>query len=61
MTNEQNDEFNVILLDFLGDLIEVLAAHSPLTIRDQDDLALVFQLFAVGDDHLNGQDDGRNR
>lgn len=60
MRDKQNDEFDIILLNLLRDFIEVFAAHPPPTVRNQDDFALVFQLFAISDDHLNGQDDRRN-
>ena len=57
----QNHKLDVILFNFFGDVFEVFAAHAAPSIGDQDDFPLIFQLLAMGDDHLDSQDDRGDR
>jgi hypothetical protein len=57
----QDDKLYLIGLYLLGDLGNVVRVENAKSIGEEDDFALVFELFACLDDHLDCDDQGRNR
>lgn len=58
--SSQHYKLNIVFFDLLRDLLEILTAHPSSTICNKDNLPLVLELLTICDDHLNGEDDGRN-